>query len=262
MAVILGVCHARSRCPIGIKGYLRQHRWRKGLNPVEERLSVLAIAKMIDHDLLRPDLTDRELQAGLDLSIAHHVASACVRPFDAREARLRLNNTDVQLSVVVGFPHGSNACETKLFETKLAMDSGADEIEVVINIGRWNSGDLAYVERELRSVIEEVTARAGIFKVILENHYLDRAGIKAACKVCERVGADFVVNATGYAAGNVSLEEVETIRNSVSPEMGVKVAGGVNSLDQLLRYRQMGVNRIGTVATNQILNQAISRFRT
>jgi deoxyribose-phosphate aldolase len=230
------------------------------VNPVEDNLTVLDLAKMIDHALLRPDLADVELYAGLDLCIEHNVASACLRPSDALEAKRRLEGTDVHVSVVVGFPHGSNACETKLFETKLAMDAGADEIDVVMNIGRWRSGDLAYVERELRSVIEEVTSRSGTTKVILENHYLALDEIRAACGVCERVGADFVVNSTGYAHHNVQLEDVEIIRASVSSDLGIKVAGGVNSLDQMLKYRQIGATRVGTLATVQILTQADDRF--
>ncbi len=218
------------------------------------------VAQMIDHALLRPDLVEDELNAGLDLCIEHQVASACVRAGDARSAKRRLIDSQVKLSVAIGFPHGSNACETKLFETKLAMDSGADEVDVVMNIGRWKSGDLAYVERELRSIIEEVTSRAGLTKVILESYYLDRDEILAACVVCERVGADFVVNTTGYAPRNVQMQDVELLTSCVNDEMGVKVAGGVNDLAQVLKYRQMGATRIGTLATAQILEEAEKRF--
>jgi deoxyribose-phosphate aldolase len=230
------------------------------VHSIEEGLRLLTIAKMIDHTLLRPDLTDDGLRAGVDLCMEHQVASACVRPFDALETRRRLEGSDVHVTVVVGFPHGTSTCETKLFETKLAMDSGAQEIDVVMNIGKWKSGDLAYVERELRSVIEEVTTRSGTTKIILEQHYLEHDDIQQACRVCERVGADFVVNSTGFAPSNVQLKHVELIRASISPEMGVKVAGGVNSLDQILNYRQSGATRIGTVATAQILAEAADRF--
>lgn len=227
--------------------------------PIED-LSVGLLAKWIDHGLLRPDLIVDELYAGLDLCLQYDVASACVRPSDALEAKRRLVNSEVHLSVVIGFPHGSATCETKLFETKLAMDSGADEVEVVLNIGKWKSGDLAYVERELRSIIEEVTSRSGLTKVIIEKYYLDQAEIKAACSVCERVGADFVVNTSGYTPATVQLEDVSIFHACVSPEMGIKIAGGVNSLDQLLKYKEMGATRIGTVATAQILSHAAERF--
>lgn len=230
------------------------------MQSIEEGLSFLDIARMIDHALLRPDLTDDGLRAGLDLCLEHQVASACVRPSDALETSRRLEGSDIHVGVVVGFPHGSSTCETKLFETKLAMDSGAQEIDVVMNIGKWNSGDLAYVERELRAVIEEVTTRSGITKIILEQHYLEQDDIQAACGICEHVGADFVVNSTGFAPSNVQLKHVELLRASISPEMGVKVAGGVNSLDQILNYRQSGATRIGTVATAQILAEAADRF--
>ncbi|TFH33702.1 MAG: deoxyribose-phosphate aldolase [Anaerolineales bacterium] len=220
------------------------------------------LAKMIDHPLLDPDLSDDELLEGLDLSIRYDVASACVRPCDTIPARRRLEGTDVKVCVVVGFPHGSHTCQTKLFETKQAMDSGADEIDIVMNIGKWKSGDLAYVERELRSVIEEVTSRSGITKIILENHYLTPIEIRAACKVCERVGADFVATSTGFAPSGVQLEDVKIIRASISPEIGVKVAGGVHTLDQLLVYRQAGVTRVGTLATEKILDQALDRLST
>lgn len=227
---------------------------------MDKDLTVQSLAKMIDHTLLRPDLVLDELHAGLDLCLEQRVASACVRPSDTIEAARRLAGSDVHTSVVIGFPHGSNTCETKLFETKLAMDCGADEIEVVINIGKWKSGDLAYVERELRSIIEEVTSRSGLTKVILEYHYLDQHEVQAACGVCERVGADFVVNSTGFASRTVHLEDVALFKACVSPEMGIKIAGGVNALDQMLKYRQMGATRIGTLATAQILAQAAARF--
>jgi deoxyribose-phosphate aldolase len=230
------------------------------VHSAEDSFGLLTLAKMIDHALLRPDLTDDGLRAGVELCLEHQVASACVRPSDTLETRRRLEGSDVRVAVVVGFPHGTSTCETKLFETKLAMDSGAQEIDVVMNIGKWKSGDLAYVERELRSIIEEVTTRSGATKIILEQHYLDQVDIQAACRVCERVGADFVVNSTGFAPSNVQLRHVELIRASISPEMGVKVAGGVNSLDQILKYRQIGATRIGTVATAQILSEATDRF--
>jgi len=223
-------------------------------------LAIHDLAKMIDHALLRPDLTNAELLEGLDLCISYNIASACVRPCDINATKRRLSGTDVRVCVVVGFPHGSNACETKLFETKLAMDSGADEIEIVMNIGKWKSGDLAYVERELRSVIEEVTSRSGITKVVLENHYLSNHQIRAACEVCERVGADYVTNSTGFAPSAVNLEDVAFLRASVSSEMGVKVTGGVHTLDQLLAYRYAGATRVGTLSTARILDQAKDRF--
>jgi deoxyribose-phosphate aldolase len=230
------------------------------VNATNNDLAIRDLAKMIDHPLLRPDLTNDELIEGLDLALLHNVASACIRSCDTDEARRRLEGSDVRVCVAIGFPHGSQTCETKLFETKLAMDSGADEIDVVINIGKWKSGDLAYVERELRSVIEEVTSRSGLTKVILETHYLNLEEIQMACQVIDRVGADFVANATGYAPRNVQLGDVELLRDSVSPEIGIKIAGGVNTLDQLLTYRFAGATRVGTLATEQILAQARDRF--
>lgn len=218
------------------------------------------LAKMIDHALLRPDLTDDELLAGLDLSLRYGVASVCLRPCDVIEAKRRLIGANVHVCVMVGFPHGSHTWETKLFETKFAMDSGADEIDIVLNIGKWKSSDLAYVERELRSVVEEVASRSGITKVIIENHYLSQEEIRTACEVCERVGADFVCNSTGYAPSAVQLEDVKILRANVSPEMGVKITGGVHTLDQLLAYRYAGATRVGTIATAQILDQAQDRF--
>lgn len=230
------------------------------MNPTDEILAVRDLAKMIDHVLLRPDLTDTELFAGLDLSIRHDVASVCIKPCDITETRRRLDNTDVHVCVMVGFPHGSNACETKLFETKFAMDSGADEIDIVMNIGKWKSGDVAYVERELRSVVEEIASRSGITKVIIENHYLTQPEIKAACEVCERVGADFVSNSSGFAPSAVQLEDVKILRANVSSEMGVKITGGVHTLDQLLANRYAGATRVGTLSMAQILDQATDRF--
>jgi deoxyribose-phosphate aldolase len=141
------------------------------------------------------------------------------------------------------------------------MDAGAHEIDVVMNIGKWKSGDVAYVERELRSVVEEVTSRSGLTKVILENSYLTQEEIRQACKVCERVGADFVKNGTGYGASSSSLENIALMRASVGPEIGVKVAGGVRNLDQLLAFRRAGATRVGTRSTEEILLEAQSRYK-
>ena len=226
----------------------------------ETPITAHEIAKMIDHSLLRPYLTDAELQEGLELSIKYDVASACIKPCDVLETTKRLEGTQVLVCAVVGFPHGSHARETKLFETKLALDAGADEIDVVMNIGKWKSGSVAYVERELRAIVEEVASQSGLTKVILENSYLTQDEIRQACVVCERVGADFVKNGTGYGASSSVVENIALMRASVSPQIGVKVAGGVRTLDQLLDFRRAGATRVGTRATEEILLEANNRF--
>lgn len=220
--------------------------------------SVADIAAMIDHSLLRPELTTTEIEDGCALAARYQVASVCVRPYDVPLAVSLLAGTGVLVGTVVGFPHGSSATATKAAETALAVERGAAEIDMVLAIGRLRSGDLAYVEDDIRAV---VAAAAGApVKVILENAYLTDDEKVAGCRAAERAGAAYVKTSTGFAPGGATLDDLRLMRASVSPAVRVKAAGGVRTLDTLLAMADLGATRFGATATATILDDAAARL--
>jgi deoxyribose-phosphate aldolase len=223
------------------------------------------LAKMIDHSLLHPTLTDRELREGCEVAARYGVASVCIKPYAVKEAAERLRGTGVKVGAVVGFPHGSSAPEVKRYETEVACRDGATEIDVVINVGKALSGDLDYVEGEIRTVVDEAHRHGALVKVILENDFLPTDEIKVAlCQLSERAGADFVKTSTGYgfvkgADGRYSYEgatehDLALMRAHTSPRVQVKAAGGVRDLDALMRVRDLGTTRCGATATAAMLD--------
>lgn len=238
------------------------------------------LAKMIDHSLLHPTLTDRELEEGCRLAARYGVASVCIKPYAVRQAVDWLRGTGVAVGAVVGFPHGSSTMESKRHETELACRDGALEIDMVINIGKALGGDWAYVEEEIRIVCDEAHRRGARVKVILENDYLSQGGAgldatvlkRRLCEICERAGADWVKTSTGYgfvkqANGSygyqgATAEDLTLMRASVSHRVQVKAAGGVRDLDGLIRVRELGASRCGATATAAMLDEFRRRERS
>jgi deoxyribose-phosphate aldolase len=214
--------------------------------------TVAEVAKMIDHSLLQPQLTTADVAAGCILAARYQVASVCVRPCDVPLAVRLLEGTGVLVGTVAGFPHGSSSTQVKVAETRLAIEQGATEVDMVLNIGRLRSGDLAFVEDDILSV---VAAAEGVpVKVILENAYLTDEEKVAGCRAAERAGAAFVKTSTGFAAGGATMDDLRLMRASVSPAVQVKAAGGVRTLDRLLAMADLGVTRFGATATAAILD--------
>ncbi|WP_327004169.1 deoxyribose-phosphate aldolase [Dactylosporangium sp. NBC_01737] len=216
-----------------------------------------SVAKMIDHSLLRPELTLHDVRAGCALAARYEVASVCVRPCDVTEAVALLRGTGVLVGTVAGFPHGSAATAVKVAETALAVGQGAAEIDMVLNIGRLRSGDTEAVEADIRAVVE--AAGGATVKVILENAYLTDAEKVAGCQAAERAGAHYVKTSTGFAPGGATMEDLALMRASVSPHVKIKAAGGVRTLDILLAMADVGVTRFGATATAAILDELASR---
>jgi deoxyribose-phosphate aldolase len=169
-----------------------------------------------------------------------------------------LNNTDVAVGTVIGFPHGSSTTATKVFEAREAVDNGAVEVDMVINIGALRSGQADYVREDIHAVVEAVRGRA-IVKVILENAYLTNEEKGTGCKLSEAAGADFVKTSTGFAPSGATIEDLKLMRASVSPHIQVKAAGGVRTLDALLAVIDVGVTRVGATATAAILDEFKAR---
>jgi deoxyribose-phosphate aldolase len=231
------------------------------------------LAKMIDHSLLHPTMTDQELEDGCRLAAKYGVASVCIKPYAVKRAAEVLQGTGVFVGAVIGFPHGNSCTESKRYETELACRDGAVEIDMVINLGKALGGDWDYVEQDVKAVCHEAHQRGARVKVILENDYLARGGAgldadelkKRLCQLCERAGADWVKTSTGY--GFVKLpdgsynyrgateHDLALMRASVSAKVQVKAAGGVRDLEGLIRVRDLGASRCGATATAAMLDE-------
>jgi deoxyribose-phosphate aldolase len=223
-----------------------------------EGLTLAQLAKTIDHSLLRPELTEDDVVAGCELAQRYDVASVCVKPCHVALAARLLADSRVKVGTVIGFPHGSNTTATKVFEAQDAIANGAGELDMVINIGELRSGHDDFVRDDIRAVVEAAGDKA-IVKVILENHYLTDEEKVRACHLAEEAGAHYVKTSTGFAPTGATIEDLKLMRASVGPEVGVKAAGGVRSLDAALEVIAVGVTRIGATQTERILEEFKTR---
>ena len=230
--------------------------------PTIETLEYADVAKTIDHSLLRPELDLETVREGVELARRYAVASATVRPADVAFAADLLDGSDVFVSTVVGFPHGSSTTATKAFEAERALADGARELDMVLNIGRLKSGRVDEVRDDIAQVVRTAAAGGGIVKVILENAYLEDAEKELGSRLAEEAGAAFVKTSTGFAPGGATLEDLVLMRRTVGPEVQVKAAGGVRTLDALLDVMAVGVTRIGATATETILEDFKARKAT
>lgn len=217
------------------------------------------LAKVIDHSLLKPELMEDDVIAGCELAHRYHTATVCVKPCHVSLAAEVLKNSDVVVSTVVGFPHGSNHTAVKVAEAKLALDEGAKELDMVLNIGQLRGGKHDYVRDDIKTVCDEAHAHGAKVKVILENAYLPDEEKVTACKLCEEAGADWVKTLTGFAPGGATLEDLRLMRSTVSDSVQVKAAGGVRTLDAILDVIDVGCTRCGATATAVILDEFESR---
>jgi deoxyribose-phosphate aldolase len=220
----------------------------------------LEIAKMIDHSLLNPVMTDQELEAGCRLAVQYDVASACVKPYFLKRCAELLAGSTVAASTVIGFPHGGNKTSVKVAEAEEALRDGGAELDMVVNIGKVLSEDWARVDEDIKAVVDVTHAGGGILKVIFENCYLQDYHKIRLCKICAEVGADFVKTSTGYATGGATTEDLQLMRRHSPPHIRVKAAGGVRTLDRLLEVRAIGVARSGATRTAEMLDECRQRL--
>lgn len=232
-----------------------------GASRSNEKSNVTAkdIAKMIDHSLLNPTMTKQNIIDGCKIAKEYDVASVCVKPSEVALAKIELAGTDVLVTTVVGFPHGSSKTEVKAFEALEAIKDGAVELDMVLNIGRLISRDFNYVEKDIKAVVDASHAKGVIVKVILENCYLTDELKEIACRICEKAGADFVKTSTGYGSGGATIEDLKLMRKVTGPKVRVKAAGGVRTLDNALAVRSVGTVRFGATATKAIVDEAYKR---
>jgi deoxyribose-phosphate aldolase len=221
--------------------------------------SVEQVASMIDHSLLRPELTTAEVRRGCAVAAERRTASVCVRPADVELAAGLLAGTGVLVGTVVGFPHGSTTTAAKVAETRELVAAGADEIDMVLAIGRLRGGETGYVRDDIAAVVAAAQGRC--VKVILENAYLSDEQKVTGCRLTEQAGAQFVKTSTGFAPGGATLADIRLMRATVSPAIAVKAAGGVRTLDTLLELAAAGATRFGATATEAILDDLAARHR-
>jgi deoxyribose-phosphate aldolase len=211
------------------------------------------LAKAIDHSLLKPELTEEEVIAGSALARRYDVASVCVKPYHVKLAARELAGSRVAVGTVVGFPHGSSTTAAKVFEAREAVENGATELDMVINIGELRSGHFDYVRDEIAAVVEAARGEA-LVKVILENAYLDHDQKVKAYQLVEQAGADFVKTSTGFAPSGATIEDLKLMRSTVGPQVQVKAAHGIRTLEAILEVIDAGATRVGATATAAILD--------
>ncbi|WP_375342252.1 deoxyribose-phosphate aldolase [Curtobacterium sp. MCSS17_008] len=219
-----------------------------------------AVRALIDHAILKPELTRADVDAQLNEAAAYRVFSVCVRPSDVQHAVERLQGTGVGVGTVIGFPHGTTTTAAKVAESLQALADGAFELDMVQNVGAAKSGDWERVEQDVRAVVD--AAGDTVVKVILETAFLTDDEVVAASRAAQRAGAAFVKTSTGFAGGGATVEHIRLMRETVGPDTGVKASGGVRGLDTLLEMVEAGADRIGTSASARILDELEHRAAT
>jgi deoxyribose-phosphate aldolase len=223
-------------------------------------LTYTEAAKMIDHSLLQPILTDAELEAGCELARSYNVASVCIKTYAVSVAAKLLAGSTVAVGTTIGFPHGGHKSAIKAREAELALEDGATELDMVVNIGKVLSGDWRYVSEDIRAVVDIAHARHALVKVIFENCFLQDSHKEQLCRICAEVKADFVKTSTGYGETGATDADLRLMRRCSPPHVQIKAAGGVRSFGRLLAVRELGVTRVGATATQAILDEARTRL--
>jgi len=233
--------------------------------------SVKELAKMIDHSLLHPTLSDEDLKQGCELAKAYDVASVCIKPYAVKQAVELLQGSDVLVGTVIGFPQGNSSISIKVAETDQACKDGAVEIDMVVNIGKVISEDWDYIDKEIGAINENCVSHGAILKVIFENDFLseDKQKIKL-CEICSKHKVGFVKTSTGYgmvkgADGKYGYQgatehDLKLMREHSADDVQVKAAGGVRTVDDMLKVKALGVTRIGASATKAMLDAAAEKY--
>ncbi len=236
---------------------------------MHQTITLQSLAKMIDHSLLHPTMTDAEILRGCEVARKYDVAAVCIKPYAVMMCKEHLNGSGVGICSVTTFPHGNSTTSMKVRESEDAIEAGATEIDMVVNIGKVIGGDWTYVSEEVRHVNEAVTSKNAVLKVIFENDFLSDRHIAKLCEICSEHGVAFIKTSTGYGFvkqpnGMYSYKgavdhQLTLMREKCSGSVQVKAAGGVRTLDDVLRVRSLGVTRIGATATIEILEEAKAR---
>src|SRR5215471_14374216 len=219
-----------------------------------------AFAHLFDHSLVKPELSDEQVVEGLEMAKRYGIATVSVRPCDIDLAVRTLQGSSVKPGSVCGFPHGSQNTATKLYEARDLLRRGAREIDMVIAISKLVSREFEYVQMELLQMSELCHKEGAILKVILENAYLTDELKIIGCRCCERAEVDFVKTSTGFAPSGYTVEDIKLLRKYLPEEIGVKAAGGLRTLDQVLEVYDLGCTRIGSTRTAAFLDEWKARL--
>lgn len=214
------------------------------------------VAQTIDHAVLKPDNTDADLIANAKMCIANEVFSMCVKPCDIKTAKELLKKSNVKVSCVLSFPHGADATTVKAFQAKQAIEDGTDEIDMVMNIGKFLSGDYEYVVNDIKAVVEVAHSHGVLVKVIQESGYLTPEQVAKACELSYEAGADFVKTSTGFGPGKATPEIVDVMIKTVGDRMMVKPSGGIRDWETAVAFLEQGADRLGVGSTEAVLNGA------
>ncbi len=223
-----------------------------------EKLTRIApeIASLIDHTLLKPEATADEVTKVCTEAKKYSFASVCINPYWVPLVAKLLRGSPVKVCTVIGFPLGANATEIKVAETDGAVLAGAEEVDMVLNVGALKSGDYEYVERDIRSVAQAAHRGGAILKVILETALLDDKQKAMACTIAKLAGADFVKTSTGFSKSGATAADIALMRSIVGPGMGVKASGGIRTLEDVKTMAAAGASRIGASASVKIMEAA------
>jgi len=218
------------------------------------------LAKMFDHSLLQPIMTDADLERGLILAREYNVASVCIKPYAVKLAAKLLAGSTVQASTTIGFPHGGHVTAIKVAESEIALADGATELDMVVNIGKVLSEEWNYVSDDIAAVVRVAHAAQAKVKVIFENAFLKDSHKIELCKICGDVRADWVKTSTGYAETGATIDDLKLMRQHSPAHVQVKAAGGVRTYEKLLEVHSIGVTRVGATATKVILDEAKAKL--
>lgn len=213
----------------------------------------MELNRMIDHTILKADASKEAVMGIIEEAKKYHFYSVCVNPTWVSLAKEQLKGEPVAVCTVIGFPLGANTFATKAFETKDAIDNGADEVDMVINIGALKSGEYEVVQKDIEAVVEAAKDRA-LVKVIIETALLSHDEIIKACELAKAAGADFVKTSTGFSTGGAKVEDVRLMRETIGPTMGVKASGGIHNEAEAVAMVEAGATRIGTSAGVSIMS--------
>lgn len=202
------------------------------------------ISKLIDHTILKPYATTKDIEEYCKQAIEHGFYSVCVNPCHVKLVADRLKDSDVKVCTVVGFPQGASMPSVKAYETKVAVQDGADEIDMVINIGALKDGNIDLVKRDIEGVVKQACGR--VVKVIIETCYLEEEEKKMACKLAKEAHASFVKTSTGFGTGGATVDDIKLMKSVVGDSMGIKASGGIRDIETLKKMVEAGATRIGT----------------
>jgi len=220
--------------------------------------SISEMASFIDHALLKPDQTEADVREAASMCMDYGVASMCVRPGDLPLAAALLDKSNVMVSCVLSFPHGADSTATKAFQAEQAIRDGAQEIDMVMNIGQFLSEHAEYVVNDIKAVVEIAHANGVKIKVIQESCFLSLAQVAQACELSLAAGADFVKTSTGFGPSSATPEIVDVMVKTVGGKMGIKASGGIRTWEQAAGYLEQGATRLGVGATQTVLDGGVS----